>query len=155
MFSGESFSAVCQWPLAKKGYRLERRERQPSIGFREEFKQIEPVNLDSWSPNRPLADPNLFVSFAKLGASERPSESKCLRWVQKYGLLQRKDESQGWAIVRREDTGRSISDPKRRKAEACRLAYDKATARCSTSSTILALALTSCHPKSERYSTSA
>jgi hypothetical protein len=126
MFSGEGFSAVCHWALAKKGYRLERRERQPSIGFREEFKQIEPVNLDSWSPNRPLADPNLFVSFAKLGASERPSESKCLRWVQKYGLLRRKDESQGWAIVRREDTGRSISDPKRRKAEARRLAYDKA-----------------------------
>ena len=66
------------------------------------------------------------MSFAKLGASELPSERKCLRWVQKYGLLRRKDESQGWAIVRREDTGRGISDPKRRKVEARRLAYVKA-----------------------------
>jgi hypothetical protein len=126
MFSGEGFSAVCQWALAEQGYRLERRERQPVRGFPEEFKQIEPVNLDSLLPNRPLADPKLFVSFAKLGASEQPSESKCLRWVQKYGLLRRQDESQGWAIVRREDTGRSISDPDRRKAEARRLVYDKA-----------------------------
>jgi hypothetical protein len=126
MFSGEGFSAVCHWALAEQGYRLERSERETVRGFREEFKQIEPVNLDSWLPNRPLADPNLFVSFAKLGASERPSESKCLRWVQKYGLLRRQDESQDWAIVRREDTGRGISDPKRRKAEARRLAYDEA-----------------------------
>jgi hypothetical protein len=126
MFSGEDFPAVCQWALADQGYRLKSRERQPTRGFREEFKQIEPVNLDSWMPTRPLADPNLFVSFAKLGASERPSERKCLRWVQKYGLLRRQHVSQGWAIVGREDTGRDISDPDRRKAEARRLAYAKA-----------------------------
>jgi hypothetical protein len=126
MFSGEGFSAVCQWAIAEQGYRLERRERETVRGFPEDFKQIEPVNLDSWLSRAPLADPKLFVSFAKLGASELPSERKCLRWVQKYGLLRRKDESQGWAIVRREDTGRGISDPDRRKAEARRLAYDKA-----------------------------
>src|SRR5215208_7073727 len=137
MFSGEGFSAVCQWAIAEQGYRLGRRERETVRGFPEEFKQIEPVNLDSWRFNRPLADPKLFVSFAKLGASERPLESKCLQWVQKYGLLRRKDESQGWAIVRREDRPMT-----------------KRTARCSSSSTNLALALMSCHPKSERYSTS-
>lgn len=126
MFTGEGFPGVCLWPLAAQGYRLERREREPVRGFREKVEQIEPVDTDSWLPNSPLKDPNLFVSFAKLGASERPSESKCLRWVQKYGLLRRQDESQDWAIVRREDTGRGISDPDRRKAEARRLAYDRA-----------------------------
>src|SRR5918994_376204 len=41
MFSGEGFSAVCQWAIAEQGYRLERRKRETVRGISEEFKQIE------------------------------------------------------------------------------------------------------------------
>jgi hypothetical protein len=113
MFYRDDFPAACLWPRAAKGYRLK-------------DEQIEPISLDDWLPNAPLSDPELFVSFAKLGSRGEPSENRCLRWVQKYGLLRRQKESEGWAIVRREPTGRGISDPDLRKAEARRLAYAEA-----------------------------
>ncbi len=36
----------------------------------------------------PLQDPALFSSFVRLGARGAPSESKILRWVNEYGLLE-------------------------------------------------------------------
>ncbi len=41
----------------------------------------------------PLADPELFPSFARLGAKGEPSQSKILGWVEEHGLLQREDEN--------------------------------------------------------------
>jgi hypothetical protein len=35
----------------------------------------------------PLRDPDLFLSFARLGAHGEPSVSSIMRWVSKYGLL--------------------------------------------------------------------
>lgn len=103
MFYRDDFPAACLWPLAAEGYRLAKREREPVRGFRDKYKRIEPVNPDSWVPRAPLADHELFASFVKLGASERPSESKCLRWVQKYGLLRRRDEMHDSLIIERVD----------------------------------------------------
>jgi hypothetical protein len=40
----------------------------------------------------PLADPNLFFSFARLASRGRPSDISVLRWVSKYGLPKQKDE---------------------------------------------------------------
>ena len=40
----------------------------------------------------PLADPNLFFSFARLASRGRPSDTSVLRWVSKYGLPKPKDE---------------------------------------------------------------
>lgn len=99
MFYRDDLPAACLWPVAAEGYRLEKREHDPVGGWREKYKQIEPVNPDNWLPSAPLADPELLVSFVKLGASEQPSESKCLRWVQKHGLLKRLDEKHGPFIV--------------------------------------------------------
>lgn len=41
----------------------------------------------------PLEDPNLFMSFARLGSRGAPSDSSILRWVDKYGLLTQKYEN--------------------------------------------------------------
>ena len=39
----------------------------------------------------PLSDPNLFLSFARLGSQGEPSESSILRWVNARGLLRGQD----------------------------------------------------------------
>jgi len=44
---------------------------------------------------QPLEDPDLFLSFSRLGAQGQPSDASILRWVEKYGLLTRGDENQG------------------------------------------------------------
>jgi hypothetical protein len=98
MFYRDDFPAACIWPLAADGYRLV-------------DDQIEPVSLDSWQPNAPLADPELFVSFVKLGARGRPSPTKCLRWVQSHGLLKRQDKDQGALIVKRHAAPRGPYEP--------------------------------------------
>jgi len=88
MFARDDFHYACVWPLPKRGYRL-------GGGV------IEPVGDSEWKPTSPLEDPDLFVSFARLGARGIPSEKRVLRWVNKYGLLKRQDERQGPFIVRR------------------------------------------------------
>jgi|SRR5829696_2204731 len=50
------------------------------------------------SPN-PFAHTDLFYSFARLGASGEPSESRIMEWVSQNGLLTRKDESVSGASV--------------------------------------------------------
>jgi hypothetical protein len=39
----------------------------------------------------PLSDPNLFLSFARLGSQGEPSEKSILRWVSARGLLKGQD----------------------------------------------------------------
>ena len=50
------------------------------------------------SPN-PFAYTDLFYSFARLGASGKPTESRIMEWVSQNGLLTRKDESVSGASV--------------------------------------------------------
>jgi len=49
-----------------------------------------------------FANPDLFFSFARLGARGEPSEKSILRWVRKHGLLERKNEKDGALLS---DTG--------------------------------------------------
>ncbi len=37
----------------------------------------------------PLAEPGLFLGFARLGAHGEPSQDRILKWVRKHGLLRR------------------------------------------------------------------
>jgi hypothetical protein len=49
-------------------------------------------NLGGFPPPAPFADPDLALSFARLGASEEPSARAIEKWVSRYGLLFRCDE---------------------------------------------------------------
>ena len=42
-----------------------------------------------------FSDPDLFLSFARLGARGEPSERSILRWVSEHGLLRRENEKHG------------------------------------------------------------
>ncbi len=66
------------WPVADR-YRIEK----GYIGVEE---------LGSETVKRPLTDPELFSSFARLGARGEPTEKKILAWVEEHGLLKREDE---------------------------------------------------------------
>ena len=77
------------WPPARFGYiiwqgKIRARPGPPQGGFP--------------SPN-PFAYTDLFYSFARLGASGKPSESRIMEWVSQNGLLTRKDESVSGASV--------------------------------------------------------
>jgi len=43
----------------------------------------------------PLTNPDLFLSFARLGSRGKPSEEQVRSWVRENGLLRRKDYSEG------------------------------------------------------------
>jgi hypothetical protein len=45
-----------------------------------------------------FVDPELFLSFARLGAHGEPSKDSILRWVSEYGLLTREDTKYGPVI---------------------------------------------------------
>ena len=49
-------------------------------------------NLGGFPPPAPFADPDLALSFARLGASGEPSPQRIEKWVSRYGLLFRRDE---------------------------------------------------------------
>jgi hypothetical protein len=49
-------------------------------------------NLRHFPPPAPFADPDLALSFARLGARGKPSPKGIEKWVSKYGLLFRQDE---------------------------------------------------------------
>ena len=49
-------------------------------------------NLRRFPPPAPFADPDLALSFARLGARGEPSPKGIEKWVSKYGLLFRQDE---------------------------------------------------------------
>jgi hypothetical protein len=66
---------VCWWPVAES-YKIAGGWIYPEGG---------------WDLSTPLEDPDLFLSFARLGARGDPSESSVLRWVSRYGLLLRED----------------------------------------------------------------
>ena len=51
-----------------------------------------------------FANPDLFLSFARLGARGEPSEKSILQWVAKHGLLERANEKDG---ALRRDTRRN------------------------------------------------
>ncbi len=48
---------------------------------------------DGWQADQyaSLTEPDLFLSFARLGAHGEPSEARVLKWVRKHGLLRRAD----------------------------------------------------------------
>ena len=50
-------------------------------------------NLGGFPPPAPFADPDLALSFARLGARGEPSPGRIEKWVSKYGLLFREDET--------------------------------------------------------------
>jgi hypothetical protein len=49
-------------------------------------------NLRRFPPPSPFADPDLALSFARLGAPGEPSAQRIEKWVSRYGLLFRRDE---------------------------------------------------------------
>jgi len=49
-------------------------------------------NLRRFPPPAPFADPDLALSFARLGARGEPSPQRIEKWVSRYGLLYRRDE---------------------------------------------------------------
>jgi hypothetical protein len=57
------------------------------------LKYREEIYPDGWqvSTTMPLADPHLFLSFARLGAHGYPSEEAVMSWIRKHGLLERRD----------------------------------------------------------------
>jgi len=59
----------------------------PQPNFSEEE---DPISDAGWAVS--LADPDLFLSFARLGARGEPSETSILHWVSEHGLLRRADE---------------------------------------------------------------
>jgi hypothetical protein len=48
-------------------------------------------NLGGFPPPAPFVDPDLALSFARLGARGEPSPQQIEKWVSRYGLLFRKD----------------------------------------------------------------
>jgi hypothetical protein len=57
------------------------------------YIDLEPgSNLGRFPPPAPFADPDLALSFARLGAREEPSPQRIEKWVSRYGLLFRQDE---------------------------------------------------------------
>jgi hypothetical protein len=50
-------------------------------------------NLGGFPPPAPFADPDLALSFARLGARGEPSPRGIEKWVSRYGLLFRRDET--------------------------------------------------------------
>jgi hypothetical protein len=49
-------------------------------------------NLRQFPPPAPFADPDLALSFARLGARGEPSARGIEKWISRYGLLSRQDE---------------------------------------------------------------
>jgi hypothetical protein len=83
------------WPVSEKGYNISAELIYPKEdGVRLTF---------------PLSNPDLFLSFARLGAQGEPSNGTILRWVNEHGLLKREDqywqeEPETWGqYVREED----------------------------------------------------
>jgi hypothetical protein len=50
-------------------------------------------NLRHFPPPAPFADPDLALSFARLGARGEPSPQRIEKWVSRYGLLFRQNEN--------------------------------------------------------------
>jgi hypothetical protein len=59
---------------------------------------------DDWTITRPLADPDLFLSFARLWTHGEPSNNSILRWISKHGLLGLKEGHLLWTINQRGET---------------------------------------------------
>lgn len=53
---------------------------------------IEADEDKDWRSYRPLAEPMLFASFARLASHGRPSEESVLAWTRRYGLLWQEPE---------------------------------------------------------------
>lgn len=51
----------------------------------------------------PLAEPDAFLSFARLAAHGKPSENRIRKWVNRYGLLDRLEPDSPYEVVLQED----------------------------------------------------
>jgi hypothetical protein len=83
----EGFSVpnfVCSWAVA------ERYEILNGVVYSAHPDEYDPECLDAFG------DPDLFFSFARLGARGEPSESSILRWISEHGLLRQKKEPEAW-----------------------------------------------------------
>ncbi len=54
--------------------------------------KVRALDDDDWGYNWPIGDPDLFLSFARLGVRGDPTEISVLRWVSRYGLLTLKEK---------------------------------------------------------------
>jgi hypothetical protein len=70
-----------------------------------------------------LADPELFLSFARLGARGEPSNSAIKHWVSNHGLLtKRKEDQHAWATLEEDGGLNQASTPIGEFREEVRLA---------------------------------
>jgi hypothetical protein len=68
---------ISLWFVAKRGYDIREGKIYPQGA--------------GCKPTQPLEDPDLFLSFAMLGARRGLSDESILSWVDEYGLFQRKE----------------------------------------------------------------
>jgi hypothetical protein len=67
--------------------------RAPRYKVAAGYIDLEPgSNLGGFPPPVPFVDPDLALSFARLGARGEPSPRRIEKWVSRYGLLFRQDE---------------------------------------------------------------
>lgn len=83
LLSAETAKEVCLWFRARD--------------YQIDGETIWPSPLGERGPKwvYPLTNPDLFLSFTRLGQGGTPSEEQVLRWVRENGLLRRKDYSEG------------------------------------------------------------
>jgi hypothetical protein len=77
LISFREASDILLWPVAPD-YEIKHGVIYPKGGWRAERYA-------------PLREPDLFLSFARLGAHDNPSEGQILKWARKHGLLKRAD----------------------------------------------------------------
>jgi hypothetical protein len=77
-FSLREIRAGGIWAVAKNRYRVFAGKIHPDVDAQ-------------WTLFRPLADSDVFLSFARLSSGGAPSEESILRWVGSHGLLRKRD----------------------------------------------------------------
>ena len=83
LLSSETAKEVCLWYRARD-YRI----------FGETILPYDPGERGPrWV--YPLTNPDLFLSFARLGGGGKPSRGQVLSWVRENGLLRREDYTEG------------------------------------------------------------
>src|SRR5215204_5582472 len=75
----DEFRSRPKWPVAEK-YDID------------DSRNVVVKKTGEYDITTPLEDPDLFLSFARLGARGRPSDESILGWVSEHGLLTLEDE---------------------------------------------------------------
>lgn len=117
LFSTWDAIESCTWPVAERYVVYDGKIRPDS----------EAGGWKNHMLNPPLADPNLFLSFARLGhQGANLSENAILRWIGKRGLLQLKDPDVGYFDLEnhRPITLREFREEARRACETLTLLSD-------------------------------